>query len=281
MCLLTVMSPGSIPTREQLIRAAKSNPHGFGYAFMFDDRIVTSRGMDAVEMIDRFLEIRHRTPDTWAMFHHRYTTHGTSTKGNCHPFRVGGDEEIVLAHNGIISAMPYDEKRSDTRIFAEDYLPDLLELLDDKDGREMLEDFIGWSKVAVFSLSEKLKSNVYILNEDSGHWDNGIWWSNDSYKEKKVSAYGWGSSWSNYDMDEDEDEDYTVIASRSKSGWWKNGITQMCIFCNSLMSDRNWDMGYCSDCFSCLECAQNISDCDCDTKAATTSYKYWWEEVEA
>lgn len=289
MCLLTVMSPYSTPTREQLMRAACANPHGFGYAIMFDDRIVTGRGLDAAEVIDRFLEIRERCPDTWAMFHHRYTTHGASTKSNCHPFRVGGDADIVLAHNGIIPIDIADgDKRSDTRVFAEDELPSLLEWLDDDEGFQALEDYVGWSKVAIFSLSPKLKNNVYIMNEDMGHWDRGIWWSNTSYKESAIERYNFRSY--SYAWD---DEEYEVIGSKSSckmntmTFWWKRSAEQECLYCSNALGDREWEYGYCEQCMSCLECANDIVDCDCergdllpDFSSVKSDYVPWWDAME-
>lgn len=296
MCLLTVMQPGSTPTREQLLRAACNNPHGFGYAIMFDDRIVTSRGMDAEEVIDRFLAIRERCPDTWAMFHHRYTTHGDTNKSNCHPFRVGGDDQIVLAHNGIIPIdIPSGDKRSDTRIFAEDELPHFLEWLDDEQGFEALEDYVGWSKVCIFSISDKLQNNIYILNEQSGTWDGGIWWSNDSYKPSKWDR--WGStraygSWSydgyfdEYDVTEDGvvkvyDSHTTSCKTNTISGWWLRNDEQICLYCNTESSDWEWTHGYCDTCKSCMECAMDIIDCECDRSGSLpefTKMKHWWEE---
>lgn len=290
MCLLTVMSPGATPTREQLMTAACNNPHGFGYAIMFEDRIVTGRGMDAQEVIDRFLAIRERCPDTWAMFHHRYTTHGTSTKSNCHPFRVGGDEQIVLAHNGIIPIdLAKDEKRSDTRVFAEDELPHVLEWLDDPEGWNVLEDYVGWSKVAIFSISPRLKNNIYILNESMGDWDNGIWWSNDSHKPPKHKY------WKSYSWDDDYEDDsptrplaLTARPSTSKmTEWWKRSDVQQCLYCNYMLDTLEWEYGYCNYCKSCLECANDIIDCDCDRgellptwDLSKRTYRHWWEDAE-
>ena len=295
MCLLTVMSPHSTPTREQLLRAACSNPHGFGYAIMFEDRIVTGRGLDATEIIDRFLAIRERCPDTWAMFHHRYSTHGENIKSNCHPFRVGGDEEIVLAHNGIIPVdIAYGDRRSDTRVFAEDELPHLVEWLDDEDGFVALEDYIGWSKICVFSISPRLKNRVYILNQESGHWSNGIWWSNDSYKEPKYAR--WESNFRSYGAWDWDDDDLVTTANKSTCDydsprsmmtyWWMRSHEQACLYCSSQLSDREWEYGYCERCMSCLECANDITDCDCDrgdllpTELPQSNYKFWWQQEE-
>lgn len=278
MCLLCVMEPNNTPTREQLMTAASNNPHGYGYAFMTNDRIITGRGMDAEEVIDRFLRIREGFPNAWAMFHARYTTHGSTDKSNCHPFRVGGDESIVLAHNGILPIdLPKGEKRSDTRIFAEDMLPDYLTWLDDPDGWDMLEEWVGSSKVAVFSLDERLQSNVYILNESYGHWTDGIWWSNDGYKPSKWSNNRWGSLW-----DSDDSIGAYTSGSFSKTEWWKRQSDQSCIYCNSKLTDNEWEWGYCDFCKSCLECAQDIIDCECyntpKDRIDSKNYKHWWEE---
>lgn len=259
MCLLCVLEPNSTPTKEQLMNSAESNPHGYGYAFLTDDKIITGRGMDAEEMVDRFLRIRSGMPDTWAMFHARYTTHGASTKGNCHPFRVGGDEMTVLAHNGILPIdVPKGDKRSDTRIFAEEYLPSLgLEVLDDPEWRAYLSEWMSGSKVAVFSLDPKLEANIYILNEHLGHWKDGVWWSNSSY-EKSFYRPRWSMAW------EDDWKEYT----RSKSSddealeqYWRDQA--ICNVCLDQLSDAEAQYDYCKGCFMCLECYSDLDACMC------------------
>ena len=258
--------------------AAQNNPHGYGYAFMTHDKIITGRGMDAEEVIDRFLRIREGFPDTWAMFHARYTTHGATDKSNCHPFRVGGDQNIVLAHNGILPIdVPKYEDRSDTRIFAEDMLPDYLDWLDDPDGWDMLESWAGGSKVAIFSLDPRLESNIYIINEAYGHWTDGIWWSNDGYKPSKWSVGRWGRGL--WEADDDSLGAYTSSGYYNKTEWWKKQSDQSCIYCNNSLTDNEWEWGYCDLCKSCLECAQDIVDCECwSHKRDTVKTIHWWEE---
>lgn len=282
MCLLCVFEPNVTPTRQQLMNAARQNPHGYGYAFLTEDRILTGRGMDADEVIDRFLRIREGFPNTYAMFHARYTTHGSTNKSNCHPFRVGGDPNIVLGHNGILPVdVPKGDDRSDTRLFAEDILPEFIEWLDDPDGFDQLEDWAGGSKLAIFSLDPRLKHGVYIVNEQLGHWDNGAWWSNHSYKGYSFSSPSSSYYRSHYKKWWDDEDDTPAESCGSEMTlWWKRQSDQSCIYCGSSLGDDEWEYGFCDNCKSCLECAQDIIDCECLRTAdfKPRQYKRWWEE---
>lgn len=289
MCLLCVFPPNVTPTREQLKNASFQNPHGFGYAFMTDDRILTGRGMDADEVIDRFMRLREGFPNAYAMFHARFTTHGSTTKANCHPFRVGGSPDIVLGHNGILPVdVPKGDDRSDTRLFADDILPDFLDWLDDDNGFAELEDWAGSSKVAIFSLDPRLEHNVYILNEQLGHWDNGAWWSNHAYKSKPYERTSLWGQFKNRGWWESDSSDYLTDRPSCSSGlppskadgaWKLNSVSQQCLFCSFNLDDAEWEYGYCSNCKSCLECAADILDCECERDFDyKPKYRHWWEE---
>lgn len=302
MCLLCVFEPGASPTKTELMHAADSNPHGYGFAFMTDDRILTGRGMDAEEVIDRFLRIREGFPNTWAMFHARYTTHGLTNKANCHPFRVGGDVNTVLAHNGILDVdVPKWEDRSDTRIFAEDILPEFMEWLDDPDGFDMLSDWAGGNKIAIFTMDERMANNVYIINEHLGHWDKGRWWSNNSYKESPWARFRTvGYKYMGQDLLDDDDITPATLkhlrgmhrdAEGLKSGWWKHG-QRKCVWCYTYLDKDEWEYGYCITCKTCLECTYDIAECACvapasamlkdailaDKDESDREYKLWWQE---
>jgi hypothetical protein len=193
MCLLVVCSPDSTPRKKDLECASCNNPHGFGYAVIAGDKIITGRGMSAKKVIKEFLEVRKEYPKSYAMFHARYATHGVKNDDNCHPFKVGNDERTYLAHNGILDiSIHTTDKRSDSRVFAEDTLPRLggVTVLDDDNVWKMLNKWSSGSKIAVLTVDPDAEASCYILNENSGHWDNdGMWWSNDSYKENTWSKY--------------------------------------------------------------------------------------------
>jgi glutamine amidotransferase len=194
MCLLVVASPNSTPRKKDLECASCNNPHGFGFAVVTPNGIVTGRGMSSKKVIKRFLEVRKEFPDSYAMFHARYATHGVKNEENCHPFAVpysGGD--TYLAHNGVLDInISAGDRRSDTRIFAEDTLPSMggVSALDDDHVWAMVSKWSLGSKIVIFTLDPKAKETCYIINESSGFWDNeGMWWSNSSYKQSSWSTY--------------------------------------------------------------------------------------------
>ncbi len=126
MCLLVVSSPNSTPRKKDLDNASCNNPHGFGYAVIAGNKIITGKGMNSKKVIKEFLEVRKQYPNSYAMYHARFATHGVKNDENCHPFKVDGSDLTYLAHNGILDVhIEPTDKRSDTRIFAETGVKDL------------------------------------------------------------------------------------------------------------------------------------------------------------
>jgi glutamine amidotransferase len=264
MCLLMVANPNAMPTDDQLTCACANNPDGFGYAVHTGKTIITGRGMNHNDVIDRFLTTREKHMNGWAMFHARFTTHGETVKENCHPFRVGGSTETILAHNGILSnvKIPTGDKRSDTRVFAEDLLPARLNILDSKKKFKKLEKWAGGSKVAVFTTDRRLQKAVYIINEKLGTWDNeGIWWSNSSYQQsyytypkappnRWIPAYDIANGTAKY-----------VIDGNDITEFVEDGMA--CSFCGHFFAESDYHHGYCQTCWVCLECQDFEESCMC------------------
>ena len=92
MCLLVVSSPNSTPRKKDLENASCNNPHGFGYAVIAGNKIITGRGMSSKKMIKEFLAVRKQYPNSYAMYHARFATHGVRNEENCHPFKIGGSD---------------------------------------------------------------------------------------------------------------------------------------------------------------------------------------------
>lgn len=215
MCLLIATTGSARPSKKALRRAAIQNPDGFGYAVIGDGRIYTYRSMDAEETIKSYFEVRDEFPNSNSIFHLRITTHGATNIENCHPFRVNDD--VVMGHNGMLP-IKEDKGRSDTRIFAEDWLPefDLGDLLDTQDGMAELENFAGASKLAFLNTSSLLRKSLYIVNEELGHWDNGVWYSNNSYK-KSYGCYTIGKSSGWYPSYTTKSPSYKVTDKRAST----------------------------------------------------------------
>ena len=238
MCLLVVASPNSTPKKKDLECASCNNPHGFGFAVITPNGIVTGRGMSAKKVINKFLEVRKQYPDSYAMFHARFATHGVKNEDNCHPFKVPSNPDTYLAHNGILDIdIKAGDRRSDTRIFAEDTLPAMggVTALDDDHVWAMVSKWSSGSKIVIFTLDPTAKEQCYIINESAGHWDDdGMWWSNTTYKK---------STWSDYLSVPSE-----RVASPKVYAW-----DSPCSACGAVpIEDSN--PYYCEMCYSCYDC---------------------------
>lgn len=245
MCLLVVSSPNSTPKRKDLECASSNNPHGFGYAVIAGNKIITGRGMSSKKVIKEFLAVRKQYPGSYAMFHARLATHGVKNDDNCHPFKVGGSELTYLAHNGVLSVdIPANDMRSDTRIFAEDILPSMggITALDNTNLYRMIEGWASGSKIAVFTLDPNAEYDCYIINENLGHWDNaGNWWSNDTYKE---------NIWAKYFQQSDSPYDYSN---------WAEDDDYACMVCGETINS-DYNPYYCHDCGACFDCGMVVND---------------------
>lgn len=192
MCTLTFCKPGFTPKKDYLVNSCENNPDGFGYGILVDEKIIVGKDMEAEKIIEEFLVAREMYPDAPAIFHSRIGTHGVRDVSNCHPFWSGDDGQTIVAHNGVMQLLTdrVDEDgkvidvRSDTRIFAEDYLPKFgLEKLADYQMVDMMEDWLGnGNKVVVLTHNPAILDGWIILNEHRGSWEDGIWWSNGNYR---------------------------------------------------------------------------------------------------
>jgi glutamine amidotransferase len=247
MCLLVVASPNSTPRKKDLECASCNNPHGFGFAVITPNGIVTGRGMSSKKVIKQFLEVRKEFPSSYAMFHARYATHGVKNEDNCHPFKVPSNPDTYLAHNGILDIdIKAGDKRSDTRVFAEDTLPAMggVTALDDDHVWAMLSKWSSGSKLVIFTLDPAAKEQCYIVNESAGHWDNdGMWWSNNGYKPTT-----WVSS------------TYFKAPAQTSAEVFDKYECAHCL----TVSVEDSNPYYCEMCFTCYDCDGTYQDtCMC------------------
>ena len=256
MCLLVVCNPNSTPSKDELTTGACKNPHGFGFAIDTGSGIISERSMSAKKSIARFLELREQYPNGYAMWHARYATHGVKNELNCHPFKVAGEHDTYLAHNGMLDIyIPKGDKRSDTRILAEELLPRLggVSALDDDYVYDMLGAWSKGSKIAIMTNDPSAQYKVYIINESAGSWDdNGIWWSNNSHKPTlAVSSYTYEPSV--YDI---------VVADKHFEPTAYEDNKFECPNCNALIDLWESEL-YCLMCECCFDCSAQFLDCLC------------------
>ena len=258
MCMLCLVPPNVIPSREKLENSALNNPHGFGFAIVIsgENRIHAERTMNADTSINRFLELRAQYPQDYALWHARLATHGSTTVDNCHPFKVGGDERTYLAHNGILPILePTGDTRSDTRIFAEDLLPAIggVSALDNVQVMNLIEDFTSGSKVAILTVDTRAEYQAYLIHESKGTKDTtGVWWSNDScYLPSSRSWY-----------------------SVKPLDFGVNDTGEYCMVCDTVLDATTYDSEYCPTCASCFMCYAHKGDCLCYHKPAVKPYTH-------
>jgi len=263
MCILVVCEPNSTPSKSDLHAGACANPHGFGFAIHAGDKIISERSMSAKKSIKRFMELREQYPNGYAMWHARYATHGVKNEQNCHPFQVGDDEGTYLAHNGVLDvAIPHGDRRSDTRVFAEDTLPKLggVNALDDDTIWLMISKWASGNKIAILTTSTTAKYPMYLVNENLGTWDNeGIWWSNQSHKRTVYAKPVVLTTYNEYDMSKWADVAEVLDDSE---------LQELCPYCMETVS-LNDNPYYCPTCTLCFDCSDVVHNCMCYTPSTS------------
>lgn len=181
MCI-AIFKPADVHvTRARLRECFDRNDDGAG--FMFCD------GNGGVEIRKPFFKFREfygayrqavaQYPQSPFGIHFRIATSGEIDKLNAHPHRVWNDMAII--HNGIMPIfVPKGSAESDTVLFVKQVMQTIPTNFNKFTGVVwLLERYMGSSnKVVVL----KGDGTHVILNEKSGHWDSGAWYSNHSYK---------------------------------------------------------------------------------------------------
>lgn len=200
MCIAIYKPAGTKHLNKKMLRQCSwNNPDGMGVMWASRGTIQMYKTLDDFE---KFYSVVNSLQmlNLPMVLHFRFTTHGGTNMANCHPFYVPNTNgELAMCHNGVISGLPDAKLKSDTRFFA-----DVLSGL--KDGWmyditmiSMLEEFLGRGNKVVYMDKD---GEVGILNEKSGTWDEGVWYSNDGYKRDRwsykgntYSGWGWESNW--------------------------------------------------------------------------------------
>ena len=184
MCIAIMKSANKKISKSTLRRCYDANPDGAGFMYAEDKKLVVKKGYFTFK---EFYKEYKPHGDKQALIHFRIKTHGPIDKDNCHPFLV--NNSLGFIHNGIISGYG-NNKKSDTIEFNEAILQKIVakhgnnSLFDDP-MVELIENVIGYSKLVFLDRH----GNYKIMNENKGSWDNGIWYSNSSYKKPEPVQY--------------------------------------------------------------------------------------------
>jgi hypothetical protein len=178
MCLAIFKPAGFNIDPDHLTNAAERNPDGAGLAYTDGNELVIEKGFfDGADTVIKVLESLKDFP---ALIHFRWSTQGGITENNCHPFLIG---DWAMIHHGVIPCMPDHDKHSDTMLYAKKKMKRRVRgntnwPLMRKAGKRMKKE-IGSSKLAFL----RTNGDSVIINEEAGEWVDGVWYSNDGYKE--------------------------------------------------------------------------------------------------
>lgn len=180
MCLLIVKPANVEIPFSHLQNAADSNPHGAGVAIADGGKSPLIRKNHAWGA-DELAEELDKHKGHPALVHFRYATHGGTNLENTHPFKL--ENGWSAAHNGIISDVETLPGESDTRAFLRLHVDPWIKnggTMERKDILEWIGKKVGGNNKLAFLHADGRHS---IANEDSGHWRDGVWYSNTSYQE--------------------------------------------------------------------------------------------------
>jgi len=178
MCII-IYKPAGVSLLETTLKNSWTrNPDGAGFAYIENGQLIVDKGFFSLRAFKEAYEPHHAKQ---AILHFRIKTHGDFGAENCHPFRV--TQNLVFAHNGVFSKLPYNTIKSDTYLFNELILQNLIRIYGpsvvfEEAMQPLWETFAGSSRVVFMDAEGK----IHIMNEDLGEWKNDCWFSNDSWK---------------------------------------------------------------------------------------------------
>lgn len=181
MCIAICKPEGVIIPTSHLEACFQNNPDGAGFAYAENDKLTIHKGLMT---FDAFTKAFKEHKEKAAIIHFRITTHGDTDEYNTHPFEVG--KNLAMIHNGVINAV--DRKEDLTKSDTYHFNTQILNPLYKRDSRfifknhfkELIKHYIGYSKLVFINN----KGHFQIINEQAGTWDEGVWYSNTSYKPR-------------------------------------------------------------------------------------------------
>ncbi len=185
MCVAIHKPADKTLTKDRLRICDINNPDGAGYAAVVEGRLIVEKGFSDFEEFWRaFDQIQHGNQ---CLVHFRVASAGSKDMANCHPWLVS--DTLAIVHNGTLEDFKVkDSEESDTSNFNEQVLKELFTLLGPKFYLSpvihyLLRKTIGDSKMAFLDAD----GDCSIINQERGVADDGVWYSNESFRAVKTT----------------------------------------------------------------------------------------------
>lgn len=203
MCIIAIKRADIPMPDEKILKTMfDNNSDGAGFMYYYNNKVIIQKGYMTYESFKRALNELERKIDTYKtsiVFHFRIATHGSVCRGLCHPFPLSHKIPVLkhqyttcnlgIVHNGIIPIKPR-KGISDTM----EYIVSRLSKIE----RECPEFYKSKKKrkAILAEINSKMvfldcDGNVYTIGDFIN--DNGILYSNDSYKERDFIFKYWNS----------------------------------------------------------------------------------------
>lgn len=228
MCIIVGKKKGvDLPSKTTLENCFDNNSDGSGLAYVKNRKVVIEKGFMTFEAFyKRLMELNKQfdLKNKALLIHFRITTHGGTSKGNCHPFPISNSRKklkatylecgnVAFAHNKTVKICADEKEKdmSDTQIFSRDYLYHIWKtnkcFYEDKNIRKIIQKMGGESRFCFLDNKEQL----YTIGEFVE--DNGVLYSNYSYSYN-INYYDYCYDYtSNYLTDNQKDEAITTEKS--------------------------------------------------------------------
>jgi hypothetical protein len=191
MCIIVVKKPGlQLPDKEALVNCWTNNPNGAGFMYAINNRVHIEKGFFDFENFFSAVTAINDIVSLPAVLHFRFGSHGDISVENTHPFpitenlsvmrRLSCKTRLAAAHNGIIPGIIPRDNISDTMEYIITQLAPMY---------RRRKDFYRLSDV--HNMIEGATSSKWAFLDNAGNIEligsficnNGILYSNDSYKE--------------------------------------------------------------------------------------------------
>lgn len=194
------------PSEKNIGEMWKANPDGAGIMWREENGTVSfAKGFMKLKEFEKFIaDNRDRLEHAECALHFRITTHGGTSKGNCHPFVVDsaadphlltGNAKRILMHNGVLPLVP---RRKDISDSAELALR-IGRYVNPSAPMEDMDELFGGSRILLMDEDgTHFYGDAFKKSEDKEN--DGLLYSNLTWESRGLfglSGFGWSDT--NYD----------------------------------------------------------------------------------